>query len=57
MNKIHKYLDTNLLAKEINRIQEERAEIKRRQAVLRTRESRLRKILKDLNQIPLELET
>lgn len=50
MKHINKFIDTNLMDSEIKRLDKIRQELKRKNAILRTRINRLRKIVSDINQ-------
>lgn len=50
MKQISKFIDTNLIDAEIKRLDDLRQELKRKNAALRTRVCRLRKIVSDINQ-------
>lgn len=56
MKQISKFIDTNLLDAEIKRLEEVRQELKKRNAVLRTRVCRLRNIVQGIQQMPLEFD-
>lgn len=50
MKQIRKFIDTNLIDAEIKRLDALRQELKKKNAVLRTRVSRLRKVVDSVNQ-------